>query len=381
MSAPARASRRWLGGGLVAALAAVVVASVAAGDDTQATAPTTVVPASTTVPTAPAPAVTTTVPSVVRVGDGPLLGEATGLALLVTTGDQTFRVDLDAATVTRLGRSVSDVRQTASGVVYRDTDGPELQLRRPGRGSATGLGDARYLGDGPADRAWFATFGPNARRLWSEDLTGAIVDVELPAGTGYGVPDDLGGLLIPAPGGTYRWLAGEGVRRISGGAFVVAGGGRALVHECDEALACSLVSLDLRTGQRRTVPTVSGVRPDDYGHLSPDGYLFAVPAGDDRFVAVSPDGRGVDLGPVDSPCLSVGCPNGPRWSPDDRWVVWTRGVTSIMAWRAGLAAPIRLETVEAGVRSASLATAASDPGSTAVAVGTLDAFAALDGVG
>lgn len=353
--APARLSRRWLAGGLVGALAAVVAASVASGGE-GATVPTTSLAATTSIGTSSgtssgiAATTAATIPARFAIGTGPLLGEPTGLALLLALGQRTYRVDLDAATVTLvdLGSSVYDLQLTPIGLMYRTGDGGLAQLRRAG-GAATNLGDpVGYLGAGPAGRAWFVRYGDggNDPTFWYQDAGGRPTEFSLPVG--HGVPDGAGGLLLDAPGGTYRWVpGGGGPRRLSPGRLKLAGGGLALVDECDEAMQCADVLLDVGSGEHRPLPVPApGTPAYTDGRISPDGrVLFVVhdiDTGAPSWSAVTLDGDTVPLGRLSTNCLSVGCTLAPQWSPDGRWVVWSPDQAALAAWRPGLAEPVRV---------------------------------------
>ncbi len=365
--APARASRRWLAGGLVAVLVAVVATSVASGrgDGSAAGSTTTTSTTAASTPTGEASttAASTTAPTsgdaaalqqTFLIGTEPLFGEATGLALMVAVGPSSYRVDLDAATVTRVtfGSGVFDLQLTPAGLLFRSDDAPVAQLRRPGSDASTvePLSDGdHFLGVGPADRAWFVRYRPLAPSVfWYQDGDGPRSEFASPSGD-YAVPDGVGGLVLGAPGGVYRWVPGvDAPHRVSTGRLQFAGGGLAMVTECDEVLTCADTLLDVRTGERRPPPVpASGTEaPFTYGGISPDGQVVFVLDGTESglptWSAVAPDGTTVDLGRLATDCISVGCSFAPQWSPDGRWVVWSPDQTTVTAWRPGLAAPVRL---------------------------------------
>ena len=176
---------------------AAVVASVApssgggrsARGTTTVAVPTTAVAVSTTAPvvTTSEPDTTTTSPPVVRIGVGPLLGEPTGLSLLVG-GSHVAVIDLDRATFTvveTLSRYVVGGQVTPVGIAYQGGAGG-LSLLAPGSSKPQDLADGGVdLGEGPAGRAWFALYGPsvNGPQYVHVDAPGAApVGTELPAG-------------------------------------------------------------------------------------------------------------------------------------------------------------------------------------------------------
>jgi hypothetical protein len=288
-------SQRWrtvaLGAGIAAAVVAAAVAVGSAGGDERtaptSTTPPTTQPARTT--TSPAPVTTTSTLPEIRPGRGPLAtGVVTGAVLHVVTLDgHLLRIDADTGVI----RS-------------REIEGwPRLELAViPGAGGVLltpGSGAARWYPDDPdaepvalsfsdgelspaADPAlvWLAQWG------WSESSYSLVRAADGGrAGPPLQVPrqadvlgdDGTGGLLLRAPGGTYR-MAPDGTVRQESRFPALGWSARVLVVlACDEQLACEWRRVDRASGQVTGGCAVCG---DDLGPgpgaLSPgERYLTA----------------------------------------------------------------------------------------------------------
>ena len=352
-----RRGRLVAGGAIVAAAAAIVVSVTAGGGAGRATPTSTTelstpTPTTTTTTTTEAPttvdgaATTTTTAGPVRIGDGPLLGEPTGLALVLPSAGDLYIVDLDAATA-QLVRSafagpIVDI--TPLGLVYRGSERPTIWA--PGASSAVSIGDSRnggtFLGDDAAGHLWFQTYGdtgqPSLLRL--DSIDGRPVSI---AGAGLvDLPDGLGGLLTWSGGGLYRLDAdGKSPKRLGTGDLLAVNNGHVLSRVCDAALRCRYEVLDVRTGATRAGPAT---QPDmRFGaQVSPDGRWIvelatqSVAPGMPDLRAVALDGSRVDLGPLMNGCFGVYCPGGPEWAPKGGWLVWSRAPGEIAFWRPGL---------------------------------------------
>lgn len=393
--------RRWWVGAAVLGLAGIVVASVATGGGparsegaTTTTPPaTTAAPTTTTPSTLPPPTSTASTASPptsapIRLGPAPLLGEPSGLALVVGVGEDRYLVDLDAATAGRLAlpTDLAELEYTAAGLVGRSPGDNAVRLVRPPTPGPDPLIDASYVGSDARGRAWFTVpvaNRPRFRLLYLERGATAAVGVDLPGG-GFALPDGTGGLVVDAPGGVYRWTDDAAITRVSAGRMEAAGGGTVVVGECDEALRCRDVAVDVVTGARRELPVVAGLEPASYayGAVSPDGQVLlglrgaegaadAPPAG---LVAVTADGTAVELGPHPS-CLRPAC-GGATWSPDGRWLVWAADGSTVAAWRPGLARPVRLTLPEAVTNPFGLGPGVGRP-TLSVLVGPADELRAL----
>lgn len=354
--APTRSPRRWLAGGLVAALAAAIAVSVGAGGGGRSTAPTTTArpkagtttsssTSSASSPVTSSPA-TTAAPLV-----GPVLGDKTGLGLLVWAADGVFRLDLDTGAIerTRLRPLDGNPDLTSVGIVFHDVDTNRRRLLTPGAGEPVTISTTpgRYLGEGPPGRLWFADYEPTSDgpSIWYQELGRTRIDVTVPAGAQDVRIDGLGGLVLQAPGGIYVQAApGETPRRLSAGQLIWVGDGLVLEAACDDVLRCGPRLHDLRTGTARDAPRGFREGAFAFSSASPDGQqLLTVRAGVSDFyelATVDLAGRTTALGPTRSPCFSADCDGRPVWSPDGRWLFWVSGDDVVSAWRAGLAAPI-----------------------------------------
>ena len=362
-----RFERRPVGGGRLVTAAVllvgvVVTGSVAlsSGGGGAALGPTTVAistterAVSTTEPvvTTSEPDTTTTSPPVVRIGDGPMLGEPTGLSLLVG-GSHVAVIDLDRATFTiveTLSRYVVGGQITPVGIAYQGGGGG-LSLLAPGSSKPQDIADGGvYLGEGPVGRAWFLLYGQSAGgpQIVHVDAPGASpIVAELPAGVSVAYPDGDGGLVTAAGGGIYRVAPGGAPARIGTGDLLGARDGHALARSCDDGLRCHYVVVDVATGAVRAGPTApAGSWGDASALLSPDGSWLlepedAAPADGRvrRMVARGLDGTTVELGSAVAACFSALCSFGPEWAPTGGWLVWIVDPTTIAAWRPGLDEP------------------------------------------
>jgi hypothetical protein len=280
-------------------------------DVAEATAPSTterrVVPAAT-LPRArdtgpPATTTTTSIVedvSIVELGRQ-LLPAPTGLELVgLTTDGDLIELDLDTGRyrrtdVTNRTLSTSMMADAAlsavGGVVYitSPNDG-STWLVRPGEGPVRApglLGDSgAYFGLGllPSDEPgafWLTRYvDPSGAQLTlvTPDGERAGVDVELGMLGGPIGPDGRGGVLVASAGGVYR-VGRLGATRIATGNAVGWGANHVLIAECDDALVCGTVIVDIATGDRTAV-AVDGV------DLQP-AYWYG------NYPSVSPDGRGL----------------------------------------------------------------------------------------
>ena len=392
---------RTVGGAVVLAAVATVGASVATGGDPQraaVTSPTTAAAtvwtattptaATTTTTTAtPSPATTTTpppatdapttvpvlapvAPAPVTVGAGPLLGEPTGLTLVVGLSGTVYRLDLDAGVATPLPgaprvdesgpalTSVGLLRGGALGVTLERPGAPERGLRSPGLDDGSSGPPYQYIGEGPPGRLWFVSFTGATNDVWYVDVADDIADGAAfgsvdPAGV-VGA-DGLGGVLFGAAGGTYARRTPGASERISEGNLVAVNGPAALVAECDAALACRWRVLDRRRGvdwsvamtlAELTAPTFAvGVAADGHAVARVVANFPDRPNEQDGFVLqiVGPDGELVRVHLprlVGFQCPPLGCRPYFVWSPDGRWLFAQIEADSFWAWRPGLAEPV-----------------------------------------
>lgn len=348
-----RSSRRWAIGAAVVVLGAAVAASVVGtGPPDRRGAPTTTAaPATTTRP----PRATTTRPTTavapaepLAPPAGPLLGETTGLGLLLWAADGVFRLDLDAGTLvrTRLRSEDGDPDLTSVGLVFQALDGPARRLLRPGdeRPATVSAASGPFVGEGPPGRLWFVDYVDQGEAIWYRDGTANRIDVPIPAGASMTRPDGVGGLVVQAPGGVYALATPDAApRRIASGQLLWWGYGRALVAECDDQLRCGATVYDLRSGEARTAPRGFVRGAFAFQAVSPDGTQLLALNDDPAQATLTAVGLGggiTRLGPIRSPCFIAECGGAVVWSPDGRWLFWVSGDEQVSAWRVGLADPI-----------------------------------------
>ena len=329
-----------------------------------ATATPSTTPSSTTTdaPT-PRPSIVAGARDRVRFGAAPVLGEATGLAALVVSGDRVFRVDLDDPVVTLAGLDVHGTsvvaRSTLGLLVFSYDRRPVLYGADGAAPVALGADDgagAGYAGEGPPGRLWFTDYANGAPRLRFVEPAQSVaaVDVDLADVNGSTairvVTDGTLGALVVAPGGTYLATGDAPPRRVTTGVVSAAAGGFALEHTCDVRLRCTAAMLDLRSGVRRTLPVSLPDATGFGGLVAPDG-RFAVTAellgaSNDtiraRLAVAGVDGTTVDLGATASLCVA-GCQGAPTWSPDGRWLAGLRDSATLWFWRPGLDAARTIE--------------------------------------
>jgi hypothetical protein len=365
-----RSHRRFVGVAVVGLATTALAVSLSTGSHDAATVPTTKTATTATTATTESDtsstavatrveASTTLVSAASRIGSGPLLGESTGLGLLVVVGNGTFRIDLDAGMILPAGLRLDplEFEITPLGLLERSSEGVSV-WRAPGRGEPRSLPKTSFLGAGPPQRLWFRQLQvePRGFTVWYEEASVDRVDVELPRGSEIVLSDGLGGLVIGALGGIYRWQPGDWTpRRFSVGSVLSVAGGFVLAAECDDDLGCGAVVHDLRTGTSRPAPIVPGLEgPYAYGQVASDGEVLLALRnvnGDQSLVAVTMAGAVVDLGEARLGCLRSGCTAVPHWSPDGRWLFWAKDPTTIAAWRIGLDRPVVIRLPDAALAS------------------------------
>lgn len=203
------------------------------------------------------------------VADGPLLGEPTGLTLLLGRWDRSGLtiVDLD----TGEQREIERIRGTPAGVIgtnvilQRDNGAPAIMDLAADEPVAEPIAAASSGGwtevlDVEADRIWMIEDGPSGTLYRAYDVDGEVVDEIDPTALGIdpysifglGITPDSGYLYHPG-GGLYR-RNGEGFERVSTGQALAVGDRVAILRRCDDELDCQLEWHDLRTGGRIGFP-------------------------------------------------------------------------------------------------------------------------------
>jgi hypothetical protein len=92
--------------------------------------------------------------------------------------------------------------------------------------------------------------------------------------------DPAGGVLVEVPGGVHQVTA-DSSTKVTGGRLLAVSATHAIVHECDELLACGYHLVDRATGGRAVIPVSEDLGPDPEPRrpnwptvaplLSPDG--------------------------------------------------------------------------------------------------------------
>jgi hypothetical protein len=255
----------------------------------------------------------------------PLLGEPTGLGLVVAGG--TGRViDLDTGGVTRVGLPVLGV--SAQGLLVQDGSGiATWPAPYDGSGSTTILPielgtvveQVWVVGDG---RLVWAVAYAESMTMTGPAWSASLVDVDGAALGGFDLPEGVGpfgatdhGLLVTGPGGVYLLDAGGHPERVSRGEALDVVGQQIHVLDCDEDLQCQVEVFDGRG--RRVGERPPPVGPWAWGSTSPDGRLAFVEYRGDfaEQIVVTVDEEVVyqaEVSPSGRDALA--------WSPDGRWL-------------------------------------------------------------
>jgi hypothetical protein len=257
----------------------------------------------------------------------PLLGEPTGLALVVL-GSSGRVIDLDTGGVTRLREQV--LGATTDGLLVRDADGlatwpPPYDGSSPTTilpmAPGTVIEQVWVVGGGSLvwvmDRPENMTVSGPAWSLSLVDLDGGSPGrFELPA-EAWPVGATDHGLVVSGPGGVYLVDARGDAERVSTGDPFGVVGDQIHVINCDEELRCHIEVFD---GRGRLIDErPSPVGPVGWGTAAPDGRIAQVVLrgefGERSEVTI--DGVTVY---EESGALAGGGPGGLAWSPDGRWL-------------------------------------------------------------
>ena len=214
---------------------------------------------------------------------GVLLGEETGLTLIVSDAGDIKLVDLDSGEL----RLFDGVRGIPAGVfgstlVLDNADGgggpklfdlarPEDELIRLVTGPA--FGQVAWI---ETDRVWVFRDSESRSELVAFDAAGAEIEVrDLDDDFVWGPFGQLGegGLVNDVAGGLYR-RQGDGFERVSSGYALATGVRLALVRECDEARRCQNLWYDTAAMEVIDLPAPQS--------LTTQGFLQIV--GNDRWL-------------------------------------------------------------------------------------------------
>ncbi len=175
------------------------------------------------------------------------------------------------------------------------------------------------------DRFWRPTDPQSAPFVRFEEVdragepTGTTIETDgvWPAGV-----DPAGGILTVVQGSTYA-IGPDGVELVGEGEMVAVSETHAVLHRCDETLACDLVLVDRSTGADRHIDGGPDVLPAAEfegfslrSELAPDGAAVGVVTSDDRG---RPTLYMVDTGSGETQTLSEEPESGISWSPDGRF--------------------------------------------------------------
>ena len=221
----------------------------------------------------------------------PLLPAPLGVDIVGLTTDgrlMELNPDTGVATFTELPRLDDQVAMLAgntgtlvaapyNGSVWFIPRNGEPQRWRTPTATGTAFFSAPLPGPDP-DSVWLVQqeFTGESRLQLSTLAGDPIRDpIEIPAGWTT-MADGTGGVLVFAPGGTYR-LGIDGTRRVTSGTVVASGHGGLVVVDCDDGFVCSASLLVHTTGEQRPLDVL------DVGALSRGGWVSTYPS-------VAPDG-------------------------------------------------------------------------------------------
>lgn len=259
----------------------------------------------------------------------------------VELGGTLVEADVAGGTLTDFGsdRIVTDGSPLVVGpdwVVASASSSRARVIWSDGDESTLPLGDYwRFLPVPGTDRFWRGSFGgvTGVGAFELVDLAGEPLGpvIETPANSWPVLVDPVtGGVAVTVAGRSYV-VHGDGVEHLADGQIIALSEDVVVAYGCDEALVCSLSSIDRRTGEVTVLPPdptlESPLRWDssaDWGGadstISPDGRWSAV-IGSSWRASVSglvdlASGRFVELTEMISSPPSV------SWSPDGRWAFY-----------------------------------------------------------
>lgn len=358
-------------GAVFVALCGAAIASSKRPSSAPTAAATTTVAATSISPTTALTATTATT-SDRSIGPGPLLGEKTGITLMLVrvrdiAGGQSGSdgwhdsiLDLDTGTIHVLGTATTDasreisLHQVANGVAavlpgdgivrFWDATGRTRDVAVATDTQLVGKGDRLVIGND----LWMIDYsassnGASPPRLASLNLSSGTwsKSSEIPTWSQLVGWDNQHRPVITtfSGGGSYSYDAkARQFSRLTTADVVAAAGDGLLTSHCDEHLSCQI---QFESGtQKSPLPSAAGSRFDPFV-LAPAGHHIVAlrPAGDSdtRLVEVFDTStyEHAVLGRVsDSTRLA--------WSSDGRWL-FAQLQDGLVAWRSGLAAPIRLQ--------------------------------------
>ena len=312
--------------GVIVALIAVL-AVVDRGSADRADQPATTTTTSTTTTSTTRPAVTTPATRAATTTSSTLpplvLGERTGVKLLVLTGRRSVLVDLDTGTSADDPPKLSGfVLARAGGVILQDQGPGASFLAAPYDGalvSVSAIPTGEVLASAAEDRVWLV--GPSGPPLGVAEVatSGEIVQTFALPGDGYPSGAVEGGLVVSAHGSIYVVRGRDDITSLGAGEVVATSPRTIAALACDASATCSLTFIDARTGRRRAVNR-AGVYGGQ-GVFSPDGRWLT-------YVSQQPNRQAtaqiVDVvnGTVrDLSTESAGFSGAvPAFSPDSRWM-------------------------------------------------------------
>lgn len=190
-------------------------------------------------------------PRQVSPGTGLVVGQETGLALIMTKNstEQLMLLDLDTGTEYELGARGQVLGMLDDHIVIQGSDAVSaIPLDSPdeeGTQLASSIGGFVEVAVVNDDVVWVyrqENFSPGEEgevSLQAYDLSGTLVDQQsLDASNNFFFgPPPIGDLVQETGGGIYR-QADDGFERVSTGSLVAAGDDLALVRECDDRRNC-----------------------------------------------------------------------------------------------------------------------------------------------
>jgi hypothetical protein len=268
----------------------------------------------------PSTTTTTTVPLTDR---APLLGEETGLVVMINTG-RTRLIDLDSGVEVVLSFT-ANVLGAVDGRLLVSRNGQVAWWPAPFDGTGAeavelDLDTSDAWADSAGSVVWFASndgSGWTMVQAFDHDGT-ARIERRLPLSSWPvgAMGDDL---VIGAPGGTFTVSPAGAIDHLSSGQPLSTSSDRVVVHRCDEELECGY---DIVTRDGDVVARLSETPAVlDYGpwgqivSVSPTGQVAQIVVQDEGGSALTIDGVDVEW---EAPRSGV---SAAAWSSDGRWLV------------------------------------------------------------
>ena len=332
---PSRSRRRLV---LVVAAVLGLVGALAVVDGRRSTAPAAkpaLPPTTSSPPVTRAPTTSTSTTSPIP---RQIVGELTGIELLVTSRAGATSIDLDTGTVRAEPVVTNGNIIPVQGGVILGGQGSLAYFAAPFSGQPRVLAlfrNSTVVPSAYTDRVWVVTSDPTTTAQ-EVGLDGTVIvpPFELPLGT-YAAGAVDGGLLLGLHGSMFVTHDAGELRALGPGQPVAASARTVAAVVCDADASCPLTLIDVVSGRRRSVALSDSNGADVNAAFSPDGRHLAV-------ITSTPSGRWLGIVDVETGLTHRHDPDAAgvsslAWSRSGEWVFWTAG-RSVLATRSDGAA-------------------------------------------